>query len=586
MKRSILTAGAALLLCGKLAAQTPPQYEFGGLAMSADALSTADLFSLSQQSFNFGTARSMAMGGAFTSLGADQASMVINPAGLGMYNRGEIAVTPMMTFSRAETPAGLTPSGAMPFRSNGKNRFALGNIGGGFNVYEGTGRLLSVNFGVGYNRLADYNYSYSFEFAGSNRTSSIADAFAVQLEAGGAYVDDNGTIAMKRDGWTATDWRIDPFFWPAVGAYKTYLVDYDRTDKLWYPGEIGDNATVNGGASVRSIGSAGEFDISMGANLNNKLYFGFTLGIQSIYQKKSIYYGEGYNYGGGNGYNLDQGGEYAVDRNGNPLANVMQSMGMTQTATVEGAGVNFKLGVVYSPVPNLRLGMAFHTPTFYSLDRRYGMSMSTASIGATSETDPRPHDYTSDTASDILEDSGDSGWEFVSPSRLMFGASYTFGDVAIVSVDYERDWYNGIRVKNMPYLAYGPAASDFKQDMKYYFKGANTVRAGVEVRPLPMLSVRAGFGYNGSMLRDERTILSSPAVAETTYYTAGLGFSLSRSVYLDVAYCYVKDTTTPYMLFYGNRYADDEAKTEIYQSEVYTTDFTRHNVALTLGFRF
>ena len=255
-------------------------------------------------------------------------------------------------------------------------------------------------------------------------------------------------------------------------------------------------------------------------------------------------------------------------------------------ATVEGAGVNFKLGVVYSPVPNLRLGMAFHTPTFYSLDRRYGMSMSTASIGATSETDPRPHDYTSDTASDILEDSGDSGWEFVSPSRLMFGASYTFGDVAIVSVDYERDWYNGIRVKNMPYLAYGPAASDFKQDMKYYFKGSNTVRAGVEVRPLPMLSVRAGFGYNGSMLRDERTILSSPAVAETTYYTAGLGFSLSRSVYLDVAYCYVKDTTTPYMLFYGNRYADDEAKTEIYQSEVYTTDFTRHNVALTLGFRF
>ena len=84
MKRSILTAGAALLLCGKLAAQTPPQYEFGGLAMSADALSTADLFSLSQQSFNFGTARSMAMGGAFTSRGAAQAAMVIHPAGRGM----------------------------------------------------------------------------------------------------------------------------------------------------------------------------------------------------------------------------------------------------------------------------------------------------------------------------------------------------------------------------------------------------------------------------------------------------------------------------------------------------------------------
>ena len=212
--------------------------------------------------------------------------------------------------------------------------------------------------------------------------------------------------------------------------------------------------------------------------------------------------------------------------------------------------------------------------------------MSTASIGATSETDPRPHDYTSDTASDILEDSGDSGWEFVSPSRLMFGASYTFGDVAIVSVDYERDWYNGIRVKNMPYLAYGPAASDFKQDMKYYFKGVEhrarrrggaAAADALRARRIPDTTVRccATSGRSSPLRRSPRRPTTRP-----------VWVSRSRSVYLDVAYCYVKDTTTPYMLFYGNRYADDEAKTEIYQSEVYTTDFTRHNVALTLGFRF
>ena len=133
MKRTILTACAVLLLCNGAAAQGS-QYEFGGLVLSNDAMSTSDLFSLSQQRFNFGTARSMAMGGAFTSLGADQASMVINPAGLGMYSRGEIALTPMMTFSQASTPAGLAPSGAMPFGSNSKNRFAIGNFGGVFNV--------------------------------------------------------------------------------------------------------------------------------------------------------------------------------------------------------------------------------------------------------------------------------------------------------------------------------------------------------------------------------------------------------------------------------------------------------------------
>ena len=119
-------------------------------------------------------------------------------------------------------------------------------------------------------------------------------------------------------------------------------------------------------------------------------------------------------------------------------------------------------------------------------------------------------------------------------------------------------------------------------DSAYLYKGDYQVTSPGEYGAADVV---ANVTYvNG--VETERTILSSPAVAETTYYTAGLGFSLSRSVYLDVAYCYVKDTTTPYMLFYGNRYADDEAKTEIYQSEVYTTDFTRHNVALTLGFRF
>ncbi len=581
MKRSIITVFGALLLGGTAAAQSgSPEYQFRGMVFGNDALSTADMFSLSQTQFNFGTARSMSMGGAFTSLGADLASMAINPAGLGMYRRGEVAITPGMTMSRASTANGLPATGAMPYRSNSKNRFALGNIGAVFNVYEGQGRVLSLNLGIGYNRLADYNYNYSFEFAGSDRTSSIADAFCMQLEAGGATVGSNG---ITMDG--ASNWGIDPFFWPAVGAYKTYLVDRNKNG-IWYPGEIGNNATLVGGASMRSTGSAGEFDISMGGNLNNKLYFGFTLGIQSIYRKQHIYYGEGYSYNGGNGYDT---GDAAVDSEGNRLDDVMQSMGLSQTATVEGAGVNFKLGFTYRPIENLRIGVAFHTPTFYSLDRRYYMSMSTVSIGPTDikKEDYRPHTYTSDAYPDHpIEDTGDTGWEFVSPSRLLLGASYTFGSVAIVSVDYQRDWYNGIRVKNQPYLYYGADSWDFKQDFKYYFKGSNTVRAGVEVRPLPTVALRAGFGYSGSMLRDEKVILATPAVYKTTYYTAGIGFQLGRSAYIDLAYSYVNDKMTPYLLFLADKYDPATGQSEHYQSETYSTEMTRHNVALTLGFRF
>ncbi|MDO4758897.1 MAG: outer membrane protein transport protein [Rikenellaceae bacterium] len=569
MKR-ILYMVCGLALLATTATAQKSAYSVGGLHLMNDAMTTGDLVNLSQQQFNFGTARSMGMAGAFTSLGADQASMVINPAGLGMYRRGEVTITPLVTISNATTP------GTNDFQSNSKSRFAMGNIGGVFNVHEGSGNLLSFNIGFGYNRLADFNYNYSFSTVPRRGATSIADAMSVMLEVGRVGI--NGSGAIEQNGFA--NWGVDPMFWPGVAAYKTYLVDMNENG-VWYPAEIGANATIEQGTSVRSRGSAGEFSIAMGGNINNKLYFGFTLGIQSIYQKQNIYYGEAYSYGGGNGYDS---GDMAVDSDGVLLNKVMQQMGMEQRVRLDGSGVNFKLGVIYRPIPSLRLGFAFHTPTFYSIERRYEMAMSTVSLGETSPTDQTTHEYTSDTVSEILEDDGPNTWEFTSPARMMFGASYTLGSFAVLSVDYERAWYNSIRVKNMPYLPYGPGESDFKQDFKNYFKGSNNLRVGLEVRPIPMMAVRAGYGYSSSSLKEQETVVSHPVTNETNYVTAGLGFNLGRKCFLDVAYCYSQSSTSDYMLYYGNVYGFGSE--EIYESDRFTTDFDRHNIALTFGVRF
>ncbi len=556
-----------------------PSYEFHGTLLSNDVMSISDFASLSQTQFNFGTARSMAMGGAFTSLGADQSSMSINPAGLGMYRRGEFAITPLVNITEMETPRGAMAAGSgMPYRSNTRSRFGLGNIGAVFTLYESaTSKLLSLNLGVGYNRLPDFNYNHSFEFAGSNNASSLADALSVMLEAGGATVTERGITLGN-----AANYRIDPRFWPAVAAYKTYLVD-QNSNGVWYPAEIGNNAAINGGSAVRSKGSVGEFDVALGANFGNKLYVGLTVGVQSLRQSKEIYYGEGYTYGGGNGYNSEV---RAVDADGNELTNVMQSMGMMQSVEVDGAGVNFKVGLIYRPVEALRIGVAFHTPTYYTLSRGYQLSMSTSSLGPTNAEagDWRPFESTSDTVSDYIEDSDDSSWNFNSPARLLVGASYTFGRVAILSVDYQRDWYNSIRVKNTPYLPYRQSEWDYKQDFTTYFQGSNTLRVGLELRPLPALALRGGFGYSGSMLKDDSTILTAPVNNECIYYTAGVGLQLGRTVYLDLAYCNAKSTSTEYMLYYGAKYAADY--NEIYSSNRYRNTSRRHSIAMTLGFKF
>ena len=561
-KLHIAIWAAALVAAGSLQAQQRGTLAFGGAVLNQDGVLAGEMAQMSQPQA-LGTARSMALGGAFTSLGADLASMSINPAGLGMYRRNEIALTPMMTFQSSETP------GTMSYAKNGKNRFSMANFGAALNAYEGTGTLTSFTVGIGLNRIADFNSRYSYKTdtpyaGGSVWAPTIADIFGQQLGQAGIFPKN------KNEG---LEYAINPYYWPAALGYNCYMisVDPEAENPTYVPDCIGSNASILHYMDVVNSGSINEFTISAGANLNNIVYIGATIGIQSVHKATGVYYGEDYRY--------DHGP--AANSAGDLLETQLDYADLYQKSVLDGSGVNFKLGVTVRPIESLRIGVAFHTPTYYSLERSYYGDITTQMYNNATEKTEINQDGTP-----YQDDMGSNSWCFTSPARLLFGISYTFGNFGLITVDYERDWYNGIRVKNMPYLAYGPAASDFKQDMKYYFKGSNTVRAGVEVRPLPMLSVRAGFGYNGSMLRDERTILSSPAVAETTYYTAGLGFSLSRSVYLDVAYCYVKDTTTPYMLFYGNRYADDEAKTEIYQSEVYTTDFTRHNVALTLGFRF
>ena len=98
MKRVILLL-AAVAAAAAASAQSSGR-GWGGLLMDKDVLMPGDMVELSQTQFNFGTARAMAMAGAFTSLGADLSSMSINPAGLGMYRHSDISITPMLAIEK------------------------------------------------------------------------------------------------------------------------------------------------------------------------------------------------------------------------------------------------------------------------------------------------------------------------------------------------------------------------------------------------------------------------------------------------------------------------------------------------------
>lgn len=549
MKKSIFVIGLALLLCGRASAQG---FDTGGLVVDKSTINAFDIFNTSHTQFNMGTARSAAMAGAMTSLGADASSMVINPAGMGMYKSNEITITPMMSFSRSTT-------NASPFEGNGKNRFSIGNLGLVAKIRESSTGIVAINMGVAYTRLADYNYKMSFANYGNAGASSIADIFAGQLAASGMTSEQ-----LKNNYNNNGEFRwntIDPTYWGATLGYKTGLVG--DSSGFWGRDMIGNNAAVDNFTTVESKGSAGEWTWSLGMNINNKFYVGASLSASRIRRKQHTYYGEGYHY------------------SSEPALNYrMDYFNYDQMSEIKGEGINFKIGGVYRPIEQLRIGLAFHTPTIYDVVYRYRSGM-TSGVKALNNVD----DYLlnkdgyidppfSETTITLIDD-GDYRWTYTTPTKLLAGISYTFARQLVLSVDYQRDWYNGMRIKKSPY-----GKGLYKDYIKDTFRASNTVRVGAEWRVIPQLALRAGYGHWSGALNNENEIYSTPVIYRTDYVGAGIGVAITRLFSIDFTYQYCKDKYTPYKLFYGY---DDVVD---FASPTFNTDIARHSAMITLGFHF
>lgn len=547
MRKIISLLCSLLLVCGVAKAQ----YDSGGLIIDPSTITAFDIFNSAHTQFNTITARSAAMAGAMTSLGADASSLSINPAGVGMYRTNELTFTPMMSFTRAK-------NSAQPFEGNSKNRFAVGNFGVVVKLRESSTGVTAINMGLSYNRLADYNYKYSFSNAGVAGNASIADVYAGQLAASGIT---SAQLKQNYDNFGNFRWsHYDPTYWGAILGYKTGLVG--DTSGAWGRDMVVPNAAVDNFTTVESKGRADEWVWSLGINFNSKFYLGMSLGASTISQEKHIYYGEGYRY------------------SNNPQQNYcMEYFNYDQITQMKGTGINFKIGAIYRPIESLRIGIAFHTPTYYNVTYKYqgGMTSQVKAINNVDGYTVNSQGYIDPPFSEqteLLIDDGDYSWRFTTPTRLMVGASYTVAKQLILSVDYERDWYNTMRMKNSPY---GPLYKGFIKDE---FKGSNTLRAGAEWRFIPQMAIRLGYGLWSGALDDNDEVYSSPVIYRTEYMSTGLGIALSKHFTIDLAYMYCKNNLTPYKTFYGYNANVDIA------SPTFRTSISRHNAMMTLTVKF
>lgn len=510
--------------------------------IAVQAQTPGDMLRFSQYNYSFGTARSAAMGGAFTSLGSDLVSLSLNPAGLGMYRSSEFSFSPSVTsnmtgstFKTQVAPEGFT-------RDADRTRFSMGSMGAALTSYYGRSPLVSFTFGIGYNKLVDFNTTH---FAQNfNNPTSMLDFFAVRAT---GFTPDQLGASTTANQFLAFE-RLPFDQWGTILSYQTNMIDpaSDSPDETHYFPVLSEGTRVNPTLRLISRGSVGEYSFAGGFNLNDKVFLGISIGIQDIFYKNTNTYTE---FTTGNS------------------AEILRAFEYSQSTRIWGTGVNFKFGITLRPSDNLRIGAAIHTPTFTTVHEEHVQLMSSF-FNAPNTGLNRSFD------SPFLE----NRYNIQSPTRAMAGVSYIINDIMVISADYERVWYNGLRLRNTGDYTF---EQEVKEEVLEFFQVADHVRVGVELAPVRNFFLRAGYAYHDTPLKHDDVIFFNQAVMRSYQnLTGGLGFRVNN-VSIDLAYVYTYAQYAPFDVYF----------TEV--SPGFTLDSgtihskeNRHTVTLSMGVRF
>lgn len=490
-------------------------------------ITTAGLFTMSYGQYvdqalifsqqNYGsTARSKAMGNAFGAIGGDFSSLSINPAGIGIYLKSEVSGT-LDIIGLKSTEA--TYQGQIT--DDRSNNFSFRNFGYVMAnpVQSGGSGLVSFNFGIGFNKLNNFNQSISVGKNGSSH--SRMDAFVENANGIPSSVldDDNSYF----DGTTP---------WESMLAWRNYLIDPvpNATDNS-YQSFLFTNELVNQNLTINKEGFLNEYVVSFGANFDHKLYLGATFGMQDLYYNESSTFAEDGEFGNFNYYS---------------------------TARTRGFGYNLKFGAIYRPIPSLRLGAAIHTPTFFDLKEEFSSVMSSDLINVSTEANGTHKEETP---------LGDYGYKMDTPTRAIGSIALQFGKMGIISFDYEYVNYATIKLRN------GRGGYNFSlenTDIKAIYQSASNLRFGGELKPTSGLSLRAGYELFGTPYKSVVNNVSQPNVA-FSYNTinAGIGYRVDN-VSFDVSYSLGNKTDYNY-IYQLNSVGVDPVKRHLTNSEVVFT---------------
>ena len=376
-----------------------------------------------------GSTRFTSMAGAFGAVGADLSCLSQNPAGLGLYHKNEITFTPSFYNNK------ITSTYYDSTTSDSRFNLRFDNFGFAItNKSQGTEEegWQAVSMGISYNRYASFQSDYIM--AGRSNTSLL-------------------------DMWKKTAAGTGPSELDQFNeglAWNTWLLNNAIGDTTQYTDTIPDGDALYHSKTVTMRGGMGEWIFGVGGNYSNKFYVGASIGIPQVRYEETDRY---------------------TEKEVNDTTSDFDYMEFNQSLYTKGRGFTLKVGAIYRPVDMVRIGFAFHTPTYLKLSDTYGADMSSV-IGGT------PRSFEAPT--------GNFTYSIRTPMRMIGSLAFIFGKNGMLSADYELVDYSEAHLKSATY-----AFADANANVQAKYKAASNIRVGAEMRLLPFI-LRGGFAFYGS----------------------------------------------------------------------------------------
>lgn len=537
-----------------------------GIAAGAQEWQDAYLFS--QNNYG-GTARSIGMGNAMTALGGDPGSLTFNPAGSSVASYSQFEITSGLSISSVYSVGTIAEGDTDPVGFGdgvdaARVRFKMPNVGYIVNLPSGRRHgLKSMSFGFVMNSTNDF--THRLNAAGVNSNNSFAASLA-------SSADGYATDVMANEDWFYSGDASRMPAWIDMTGYRSGIISGVSGSDGAYIGltEVMDSegnfrlaAPVYQRYGRQTNGGKYDWIMNFSANWNDNFFLGANIGVTSLSYGMQEYWEE----------SPESKEEFPAIKYSDGSTATFEKLVMKRNFKLEGSGLYAKVGALWVPLPGIRLGAAIQTPTIMSVTERYAYTGQSFLSGKNRLPVSSEEDYW--------------GYDMTFPFRYNLGAAISFGQVAILSLDYEGVNYAHARFHTSSDEDFAGMDDEFfasqNGDIKTCLGKSGLFRAGVEFKPAPGLAIRTGYNYETSGIVYEGKGNSAVSF--------GLGYSSSGSFYADFSLRF-RFLPDEYIIPYYYYYAPDPAKfyNKVVDDGVLTPEIlvqsTVTDALFTVGWRF